>query len=235
MEAQRIFGSTARSDDEHWISVSDLMAGLMVIFLFVAISYMRDVVNENDRMERIAITWNETQDALYEDLQAEFEADLVHWNAVLDRESLAVRFREPDVLFNSGEANLKPRFMMILAEFFPRYLAVLRSYRDDIDEVRLEGHTSSVWDGARDPMDGYLKNMRLSQDRTRSVLGFCLQLSSIESDRSWARDTITANGLSSSRLVTDDGGREDEALSRRVEFRVRTNADREIVRILRES
>lgn len=45
---------------------------------------------------------------------------------------------------------------------------------------------------------------------------------------------VTANGLSSSKLVYNDDGTEDKARSRRVEFRTRTNAENRIVQILDE-
>lgn len=235
MSSTNLFQSESNGDDEHWISVSDLMAGLMVIFLFIAISYMKDIVVEKDRIEKIAITWNETQEALYEELDKEFKDDLAKWNAALDRNTLAIRFKEPSVLFDSGEAGLKPQFKVILDNFFPRYLSVLRKYREAIAEVRIEGHTSSEWEGAPTEMNAYFRNMELSQNRTRSVLSYALQLPTISVDRDWARKTITANGLSSSHPIYAYEGKEDPEQSRRVEFRVRTNAERQIVNILKGS
>jgi hypothetical protein len=44
----------------------------------------------------------------------------------------------------------------------------------------------------------------------------------------WAKEKITANGLSSSKLILDKDGREDKEASRRVEFRVRTDAEKRI-------
>lgn len=233
MAEPSLFASQAQGDDEHWISVSDLMAGLMVIFLFIAISYMKDVVLEKQRIEKIAVTWNETQEALYEDLAKEFQADLARWNAVLNKNTLSIRFKEPSVLFDSGQAGLKPQFKEILDDFFPRYLIVLRAYRSSIAEVRIEGHTSSEWEGALSDIDAYFRNMELSQDRTRSVLQYVLQLPGFDEDRVWAQTTLTANGLSSSRPIQTKRGQEDTKQSRRVEFRVRTNAERQIVSILR--
>lgn len=228
-----LFGSTsAQNDDEHWISVSDLMAGLMVIFLFIAISYMKDIVVEKERIEQIAVTWNETQEALYIDLETEFKNDLPKWGAEFNKDMLAIRFKEPNVLFDSSKSNLKPEFKSILDDFFPRYIEVLKKYRDDIAEIRIEGHTSSIWGGSVNDTDAYFKNMKLSQDRTRSVLTHCLLLPQIEAERDWARTTITANGLSSSKPILKSDGSENEAQSRRVEFRVRTNAERRIVDIL---
>ena len=50
----------------------------------------------------------------------------------------------------------------------------------------------------------------------------------------WARRFITANGLSSSRLILLPSGNEDRRASRRVEFRTKTAADQKVVEIIRE-
>ncbi len=46
-------------------------------------------------------------------------------------------------------------------------------------------------------------------------------------EEEWLRGLITANGLSSSHLIMRNGV-EDKDLSRRVEFRVRTNAEKQL-------
>ena len=46
-------------------------------------------------------------------------------------------------------------------------------------------------------------------------------------EEEWLRGLITANGLSSSHLIMRNG-KEDKDLSRRVEFRVRTNAEKQL-------
>ena len=226
-----LFHVSQASKEEHWISISDLMSGLMVIFLFIAISYMKDIVIENNRMEQIAVTWNETQETLYLDLYNEFKDDLPRWKATLDKQTLSVRFHEPSVLFDSGEDQLKDSFKSILEDFFPRYINVLQNFKGDIDEVRIEGHTSSEWYGAKDELDAYFRNMKLSQDRTRAVLSYCVNILPLEGEKQWAITTITANGLSSSKPVIV-GNEEDYYLSRRVEFRVKTKAEEKIVKIL---
>ena len=132
---------STESEEEHWISVSDLMAGLMVIFLFIAISYMKDIVIEKERIKQIAVTWNETQTALYADLESEFKDDLSKWGAELNEDTLAIRFKEPSVLFDSAKSDLKPQVQAILTDFFPRYIEVVGQYRSDIAEIRIEGHT----------------------------------------------------------------------------------------------
>ena len=219
-------------NDNPWASISDMMSGLMIIFLFISVAYMNNVTKEKSKIENIAITWDKTQEKLYTDLKSEFQNDLAKWQASLNRETLSVRFDEPSVFFVAGSAILTPTFQEILNDFFPRYMNILRKYQDNIVEVRIEGHTSSEWIGAKDKLDAYFRNMQLSQDRTRTVLQYCLTLPAISSHLDWAISTITANGLSSSKLIINDNGQEDQALSRRVEFRVRTDSEKRVLKIL---
>jgi outer membrane protein OmpA-like peptidoglycan-associated protein len=162
-------------------------------------------------------------------LEAEFRDDLVEWNAELDSLTLSVRFKEPDVLFEAGRSVVRPRFQEILRDFFPRYTKIVRANGTAIEEVRIEGHTSSEGPGA----NPYFYNMALSQDRTRAVLEFCLERAGVEADdREWLRGRLTANGLSSSKVILAADSTEDRERSRRVEFRVRTNAEVRIAEIL---
>ena len=231
MTMEKLFGRRSSSDDEHWMSVSDLMAGLMVIFLFIAITYIRPIVEIQAKIRNIVVAWKDSEIEIYEALNKEFRDDLERWHAELDRDTLSMRFKAPDVLFDSATAELKFEFKIILAEFFPRYLNVLHQLKDAIAEVRLEGHTSSEWEGAKTRDQAYFMNMELSQARTRAVLEYSLGLPLIDPYKEWARKLITANGLSSSRLILQDS-KEDKVRSRRVEFRVRTNTKEQIVRVL---
>jgi outer membrane protein OmpA-like peptidoglycan-associated protein len=77
--------------------------------------------------------------------------------------------------------------------------------------------------------------MQLSQARTRSTLRYVLTLPEVRDDVGWLRRHVTANGLSFSRLILTPDGEEDAATSRRVEFRVRTNAEERIAQIVEVS
>lgn len=222
-----------KEEESQWVSISDLMSVLMMIFLFIAISYMLHVVKEKNKIKEVAVTYNKLQTELFEDLKSEFEKDLDNWDASIDRKTLSVRFESPEVLFAPGSAVIQPKFRHILADFFPRYIEILMSakYRDDIEEIRIEGHTSSEWKYQVPESQAYFYNMELSQNRTRNTLEYVLTLPQIRDSQAWIRDKLTANGLSSSKLVIIDN-KEDKERSRRVEFRVRTNAESRIVRIL---
>lgn len=218
---------------DEWIPLSDLMTGLMMFFMLLAMAFMIKVEADSEKIKRVAILYDELRSDLYNDLDAEFRKDLGRWGAELDAD-LTVRFKEPDVLFDTGSAVLKAKFTAVLNDFFPRYVSILTSdkYRNSVTEIRVEGHTSSTWGNGAATEDAYFKNMELSQSRTRSTLQYVLQLPQVRKEQSWLRLYLTANGLSSSKLITGTDGKENPARSQRVEFKIRTDADARIATIL---
>lgn len=224
----------SEEEGEHWLSVSDMMSGLMVIFLFIAITYMIQVSRDRNQLVEIAVTYEKTKTDIYDQLLIEFKDDLEKWNAEIDKKSLAFRFKEPNILFNVGKADIKENFKVILKDFFPRYIKRLKQYQGDIEEIRIEGHTSSEWTIRTSSLEEtYFLNMELSQDRTRATLEYCLMLPEISPERSWITQILTANGLSSSKPILVNG-QEDKVQSRRVEFKIKTNSETQILKILQK-
>ena len=309
---EHIFGNETIAEENDWISFSDLMAVMMVIFLFIAIIYFdrvpkntqqiiaqkvqlekdlqkleqdtallnqrKEVLEaerieiENDLKEAIALKEELSQEAkelkqtaaiaeaskieaqeaaedakkatikaesakakfkatlddfknieleIYQALLSEFENDLRVWNAELIKDDLIFRFKSPEVLFPPGESKLTSKFQKILSSFVPRYVTVLRGFSDFVEEVRVEGHTSSEYTNEATALGKYIANMSLSQNRTRSVTEYSL-LAINGNDRQWLQKNLTANGLSSSKLIYNASNEEDRKSSRRVEFTVRT-------------
>lgn len=208
-----------REENAFSLSTGDLMAGLLFIFVLLLMGALLQVQEKAEQDEEIVKRYDQIKTQLYIDLQEEFKEDLTVWRATIDS-TLCVRFQEPSMLFDLDKAFLKPKFKEILNDFFPRYIKVLNrpEYKDNIVEIRIEGHTDS--DGE------YFHNMELSQNRTRTVLQYCFGLMN-ENEAGWAKSLITANGLSSSQPIIINGV-EDKSLSRRVEFRVRTNAEKQL-------
>jgi outer membrane protein OmpA-like peptidoglycan-associated protein len=221
---------------KEWMSIADMMAGLMMVFMFIAVVFMITMERENKAIRDIALTYENSKSALRAQLEAEFESDLDRWGAEI-LEDGTVRFKEPDVLFARSSAAMKPQFLAILDDFFPRYVTVLSSgqFRNEIDELRIEGHTSSIWRRQSTPEEAYLENARLSQARSLSVLGYVYLLPGVEEERDWLTTVVRANGVSFARRLYDENGVEDLARSRRVEFRVVTKAEEKIYTILEAS
>ncbi len=213
-----------QSENVFALSTGDLMAGLLFIFILLLMGALLQVEEKAEQDEQIVKRYDQIKTQLYIDLEEEFKQDLKVWNAVVDSVNLSIRFQEPSTLFAYDRVELRPQFKEILNDFFPRYLRLISSeqYKDNIEEIRIEGHTDSH--------GTYEYNMKLSQDRTRSVLNYCLGLVA-EPDKQWTISRITANGLSSSHLIYNEDGTENPELSRRVEFRIRTNAEKQLEEI----
>ena len=216
-----------QQDKTDWLPISDLMSGLMMIFMLIVIllSYQK-AKQEEDYTAQCTQIYNALYDA--------FEQYIEDGNVDL-RHDLTIRFSSnrnkigiPDVLFDNAESNLTPYFKNMLQQFYPTYIKVLRQQHESdnpIQSLRIEGHTSSKW-GNKSGQEAYFKNMKLSQDRARVVYQFVLETDIDDNNRTWATQRTTANGLSSNKLLNQDGyslkqyeGVEDGDKSRRVEFK----------------
>lgn len=219
--------------DDFWPSISDLMSGLMIIFMFIAISFMSQVAKEKQGMTDLAEEYKKIKISIYQELFKEFQTDLNQWNAYIDQETLSIKFREPDIFFQQGSSELNYKFKEILDDFFPRYITILNSkkFSEEIEEVRIEGHTSTEWTRNSTSIESYFKNMELSQNRTRSTLQYVMTLESMLNHEEFMIEKVTANGLSYSKRIIENGI-EDKKMSRRVEFRIRTKAEQKIDQIL---
>jgi outer membrane protein OmpA-like peptidoglycan-associated protein len=232
-------------EESNWLSVSDLMAGLMIVFLFISIVLMRDAVIERDVMKELAATYQVERDKIkeiaaaykdnkvkiYKALLLEFKDDLRVWDAEINKEDLAFNFKSPDVLFDVGASSLKIEFKHILDNFFPRYLKVIHQFRTSVKEIRIEGHTSSKWGSKVSEDVAYFNNMKLSQGRTRAVLTYIYNIASINAEKEWIKNNIAAVGYSSSKRIRVNGV-EDSKRSRRVIFKLLTNSEAQILKII---
>jgi len=220
-----------------WISITDMMAGLMMVFMLIAIGFMWQTEEEKDAIAQIAVAYDRSKTKLNEALVDEFKQDLPRWGAEILADN-TVRFKEPEILFAVNSASIKGGFQDILRDFFPRYVEILsrEEFREDVAEIRIEGHTSSDWGGAVTREEAYIKNARLSQDRSFSVLDYVFNMSAKEEvERDWLVAVLRANGLSFANPVLKADGSEDSDRSRRVEFRVLTKTEDKIYRILQQS
>lgn len=224
-----------------WMSVSDLMTGLMVIFLFIAISYICKV-QEN---QTVLTDYVETKTRLHDKLVKEFEGDTQRWQMTIGKD-LSMRFNNPQVLFASGKADLTPEFKQILDEFLPKYFHILLndSLRSKIQEIRIEGHTDNV-PAPQFDHDAYIANVILSQQRSLSVLRYFRSMPDFETysddEKKLLEYWFTANGLSYGKSVDRNGNYTieskqpiDKDRSRRVEFRIVTSGEEVLENFVKE-
>ena len=228
-----------RKRENYWISLSDIMTGLMVLFMFIAISYIIEIQKKQAERDEILEDFKQTKLELYKELDKEFSKDFKEkWNAILEPD-LSIKFLNEKVQFDYDKSDIKPEFKYILKDFFPRYLKIILKpkYKDKIAEVRIEGHT--------DNKGGYIYNVKLSQDRARSVLAFLQEQDAYknldEQTQKRLEYWLTANGLSFGRTLDANGELTaithkplDSYKSRRVEFKIVTTSDKLIENILKQ-
>jgi outer membrane protein OmpA-like peptidoglycan-associated protein len=235
--------------EKEWMSISDMMSGLMMIFLFIAISFMIEVEDDKNRAEALAqmykksqdsikeivVTYQASQEMLNRDLNREFKDDLKKWGAEITKDNI-FRFNSPEVLFKIGSSKISREFRAILNDFFPRYIYLLTSkrYINEIDEIRIEGHTTNDWGRRKSSKNMiYLKNMKLSQNRANNVLAYCYRIKTTHKE--WLEKKLRANGMAFSKLIYTKSNRIDYHKSKRVEFKVVTKAQEKIYEIIEHS
>ncbi len=228
---------------------SSILLGVLLVNSLNKIEQKTDqeIEETKDLVRDGIIQYEEEKKSLYLELRKEFEGDLSRWGADLDKDSLSIRFTivdetSPRVMFGAGSISPTDYYRDLISDFCPRYYGVLKKHSREkfIEEIKVEGHTSSDWRSGSGGEKAYYSNLELSQGRAASILSLCL--SSIQNnggvkfsdaDFSLFRSKMTANGYSSSRVLKNEDGLENSIRSRRVEFRIVTSADNQLQEISR--
>src|SRR3989344_6468990 len=119
---------THQSSETHWVSLSDMMTGLMMVFLFISILFMH-------QWQKEFVSYQNNKNSLYKELNNQFKEKYKEWDMILEKD-LTIKFTNPEVLFDYRSAEITPKFSMILSEFIPQYLAIItkEKYKDSISE-----------------------------------------------------------------------------------------------------
>lgn len=217
-------GSNASS----WIRLSDLMTALMMVFLLIAVLYISEVQEQQQEEKKLISEYNQNKKDIYADLNSAFQNKFQEWEMVLD-DDLSIKFNNPEVLFDFWSADLTDKYKKILDEFLPTYLSIINKpeYRENIKEVRIEGHTA-YW-------NDYMASIKLSQARSNAVLGYIFDSPYFTmlpgEDKEQLKFWLTSNGLGFGRAIDDNDVfviNSKSAISnksRRVEFKIVTSSD----------
>jgi outer membrane protein OmpA-like peptidoglycan-associated protein len=234
--------NTQLDDEAQWISLSDLMTSLMLCFLLIGVIYMLKLQHTSKKLEQVQNVENlinTTRQGIHAELKKVFDTNAKKWGAELSPD-LTLRFVNPESLFDTGQSVLKPSYKASLQEFFPQYIHTMmqEKYRNQIKEIRIEGHTSSKWTDNTTSDIAYFLNMELSQRRTRETLDYLMNNTYLnEEEKDWLKRHFRAIGFSSAKPLNKNGEPttnpldEDAKMSQRVEFRVITNTD-ELLQVL---
>jgi len=133
-------------------------------------------------------------------------------NIDIDKKTGSLRLAS-NILFDSGEATLKPEAKVELKKAFEDYIGTLvrnKEIKPHLDKIIIEGHTDSV--------GSYIYNLNLSQKRALAVMEYLLTLDFTKKYN--IRPLMTASGRAYLDHIVKDGV-EDKDASRRIEIKFR--------------
>ena len=207
-----------QEDDNQWLPISDLMTVLMSVFLIISIIFLIQIKSGANKYLKL-------KKLIASEMEEEFKDK--NWDGYeIDKENLSIKFVSPKILFDFEKSEIKPEFKKILNDFFPSFINILskESFASQIDEIIIEGHTSREKDN-RSEDERYFYNLGLSQERARNVLVYSLSKTLANNpNKKWAREKLTATGYSFNKLYIADSVVNNRK-SKRVEFRIKLNAD----------
>ena len=231
-----------KNDVEYWMSYSDLMAGLVLIFILLLVFFIAQKKDEFEKQQKELEDQKAQMTVLDRDVtrvlgireeilrrvKTRFEA--AGSNVTFDDSTGAIRLGS-NILFEEGEAKLSKEGRATLDRVIPLYYEALlgdERLRQHVDQIVFEGHTNSNFSGDDDPDRAYLFNLRLSQKRAYEAMEYVIEEG--VGDEYNAKKLLAANGYSSSRLIYMDVEKkqEDKERSRRIEIRFRLKDERSL-------
>ena len=207
-------------DNHYWMSYSDLMSALLLIFsLLLMVNIFGNQTEMQAKDQKIEEVLG-VKTRIIEELSKAFKDSNLEME--IDSQTGAIRFSS-GVFFEYNSAEISEAGRKNLESFVPQYLSILLSeeFKDDISQIIIEGHT--------DKEGSYLYNLRLSQNRSVAVVEeiFSDDFPDFK-EKEDLRKLITANGRSFTDPIHDNNGEINSDKSRRVEFKFRLK-DEEVI------
>jgi outer membrane protein OmpA-like peptidoglycan-associated protein len=195
-----------------WLSISDLMSGLLMFFalLFIVVQVqLQQEITKAQRLEKELKTYKKAVDDLPLKIIGVIEGKFSQGVVEVDDQTGDVKIGDR-ILFDEGSAELKPAGKQFLKRFIPIYSDVVFSntlFESQINRVVIEGHTSSKGSGKA--------NMELSLRRALSVSDYIFS----EQLNFKTKQKFQQKILASGRGEIDADKSKDNSSDRKVVFR----------------
>ena len=138
------------------------------------------------------------------------------------REDLTIEFTAKGLLFEQGVYKLTKVQEDFLVLFGKKLIPFLHTNKEFIATLEVNGHTSSEWGKKNSFTSTYLKNGKLSMNRSYATLSSLFN-SQNKPTQVWLAKVLKGSGLSFSKKVTFDNEVENKVKSRRVAFKILLN------------
>ena len=206
---------TLSDENPFSLSLGDLMAGLLLIFVLLLSFVMLRLENLMEEKRR-ELELLDDRERIKKLLIKRLLNELSEFDVEVDPDTGVIRITE-GILFDFGRDELKQAGKAFLRQFTPKYVGILLSVplvKEHIAQVIIEGHTDNV--------GGYEYNLGLSLRRAISVAAY-LFTDEFGTFR-YAEDLkklLSANGRSFVQPIASNDTEEGRAQNRRVEFQFR--------------
>lgn len=163
MKAKKI-----KKDDgiSYWLSFSDLMSGLLIIFILLSVYMLLDYKSAASELEMTKHTlaeYTQMNTNIIEKLKAALG------NSISIDSDTGTLVLDSELLFDPGKSELKPAGKIFLNEIMPKYFKILfkdPEIRENIAGITIEGYT--------DDQGTYEYGLNLSYNRALSVYYYML-------------------------------------------------------------
>ena len=198
-----------------WVTMSDLMLGLAIIFITLFVLAMTGFNQKTVQQQRVKM---EVAQKIESELQRQ------HIDAKIDRMTGDLKIPS-SALFEVNSYVLTPEGKKFLDKLTPIYVNTIFSNKklaNNIETIIIQGHTDSqAFAGLTNINDQFVYNMDLSTKRANSVAAYMLGGHYKPEYNEEFRHMIAVEGRSFNDLIFDDQGNEDMTKSRRVEIKLK--------------
>ena len=200
------------SENPYWISISDLMTGLLIIFILTLSYYMLNFSQKTTELAESSIK----RANILKSIQKELEKHGI--KVKVDLEHGILRLPE-GILFDSGKAELKEEGIKLLQKLGPILYEVLTrpEFAGSVETIFIEGHTDNV------PIHtaSFPSNWELSTQRAintwRALLKITPELARLKNRNK--EPLFSCSGYADTRPVASNDTPEGRKENRRIDFR----------------
>ena len=208
------------NDDNNvfWVTMSDLMLGLAIIFITMFVLAMTGFTQEKISQQQVKM------DAAEKIEQALQKNNI---NASVNKYTADLKISDVD-LFEINSYVLSDRGKKLLDKLAPIYINTIFSDKElsvDIQNIIIQGHTDSqTFAGLNSKEDQFIKNMDLSLKRANAVAEYMIKTNYNKKYSSQLQKAIIVQGKSYNEPILVNG-KEDYNKSRRVELKLKINSN----------
>ncbi|MCW9068382.1 MAG: hypothetical protein OQJ82_08110, partial [Sulfurimonas sp.] len=154
--------------------------------------------------------------SMYKKLTEVFKEEIAN-KSITIKEDLSISFIDESLYFKTGQYELNSEQKIFLQDFSKKLLPLLHVNKEHINTLEVSGHTSSEW-GTTDFTNSFLKNEKLSMNRSYSTLAFIFK-NQDSITKEWLSNVVKGSGLGFSKKQMFNE-KEDREKSRRVSFKI---------------